>query len=307
MRMRTTFAAIMLAGLAGTALIVTSCSPDSTSPLAAPATDAAVSPQKLDDLRAKYGWVGQYHTDGLAFVYARLVQNRKSIHGKADACREAARALKEFHRTARKGDVPFGLVDPSISAEVCGTGGPGISRDMSIDPTAMRIRGDGLSLRANDYLNRIISAVEGATSMSGLMNDIYGIELEASYTLPESEAGAVSAIASIAYSSAEYWDRNLTDWVTLNPAELLYARSVDGSGNSAKAPSFSLTNPLGVLPPRWFSDPFVKNYLLVLGADVTAGARTAYLAWAAGPIGWEAAAASALWASATTALYLFFK
>lgn len=305
MRKRTTCVALMLATLAGTALIATSCTPDTTDPIAKPIDDATVALQKLEDLREKYGWVGKYHTDGLAYIYARLAKNKNAIRSKSDACREAARALKDFHRTARHGEVPSAFVDPSIFEEVCGVpiDANSISRNVSVSSSGTRVRSTELSAAANDYLNQITLAVDGATSRAGLFSSINAIELNAAGTLPESEAGAVEAVASIAFSSADYWEQNLSSWVTLSGvAPVAYSVFV----GTAKDPSRSLISPFGFLPPSWWSNAFLRGYLKVLGADVAAGARTAYMSWMAGPIGWDASAASALWASGTMAIGLLF-
>ena len=303
--MRTPYVANMLAVLACTALVAVSCSPDTTGPGVKQSAASGSSLQKLENLRAKYGWVGQYHTDGLAFIYARLVRNRKSIHNRADACREAAIALKEFHRTARHGEVPAGMVDPAISNEVCGEAAAdanlAVSRSVSVSTPGVQVRTTELSVTAGYYLDQLNTVVYAATSRSGLENDINRVEINAAAALPEYEAGAVAAVGSVALSSADYWAENLGYWVGFSTGTPSYSIGVQGA--KIESPSAYLTYGN---TPSWWNNKFVKGYLKVLGADVTAGGRTAFSTWMAGPVGWDAAAAAALWASSMMAISLLF-
>lgn len=307
MRTRFTYVALLLAIAAGTTLTVVSCAPDSTAPrVVTGAPDPLITHQKVEDLREKYGWIGKYHTDGLEYIYSQLVRNRKRLTSKAEVCKVAAKAVKEFHRTARHGDVPAGLVDPSLSAEVCAASqdlSP-ISRSLFANVTPGSVRAD-LSATAVGYMNQIAYLSENATSRTGLLNDIYSVESQSAAVLPEAEAGAVTAVASIAVSSMYYWEANLSSWTSVSGGtQIAYSRAAE-SGSPARSSS------VGALPDKvsatnWWSNPYIRGFGKVLGADALAGGRTIYTTWALGPISWDAAAASAVWGSTVTALALIF-
>jgi hypothetical protein len=302
MRKTLTYFAIV-ASVAAT-LTVVSCVPDSPSS-AASITDPKVAQQKLEDLQNTYGWIGKYHTDGLAYMYTQLTKdNKKKSH--ADLCRIAAKAVKEFNRQARHRDVPVGLVDPALTSEVCPADSDGLSETVMITPGQATQPRHALSSAAQNYINQIVGLANTLTTRSAYVNGILNIENQA-VGLPSDEAGAVIGVASVALSSLDYWEANLDAWVsipgtmatayTLSPFDMTAATL-----NSVSAPSFRPRYVGG----KWWQNPYVRGFGKVLAADGLAAARTIYLAWELGPIGWDAAAAAALWASGTTTLALLF-
>lgn len=299
MRTRNTYVALLLALAAGTALTIVSCTRDTTAPIqVAAAPDPQITNAKVEDLRQKYGWVGKYHTDGLAYVYTQLSKSDGKLRTRAGMCRLATKALKEFHQSARRGEVPTALMGPSFQNEAC------IS-DSEVAPIRQTVlalppgnqRRLDLSRAATNYMDRIGAVPYNSTSESDFISQVNAIEYQAAASLPESEAGAVSAVASVARSSVQYWKQNLGAWSTMPGAlPLAYSREVGGAPGQ----------PVAGYWPDWFSNPVASGFGKVLGADILAGARTFYLAWELGPVSWEAVAASALFASITTAIALLF-
>ena len=297
MRTRTAYVALLLALAAGTALTIVSCTPDATAPATvASSPDPAITQAKVADLRQKYGWIGDYHTDGLAYIYTQLSKKDGMTPTRADMCRRAVKALKEFHKSTRLAEVPISLMSDSFQREAClaeSEVAP-IRRSVFAYLPGLSPRSD-LSIAAVTYLDRLGAVPNNATSTYDFMNQVHAIESEAAANLPESEASAVTAVASVARSSATYWEQNLEAWMSLPGAfPVPYARDV---GEFDGRPLYSLL-------PSWWDHPTARGFRKVLGADIVSGARTAYLAWAAGPIGWEAVAASALFGSGSTAVAL---
>jgi hypothetical protein len=297
MRTRTTYVALLLALTAGTALTIVSCTPDATAPASVASTpDPTLTQAKVADLRQKYGWIGDYHTDGLAYIYAQLSKKDGRTPTRADMCRRAVKALKEFHKSTRFAEVPLSLMSESFQNEACFAESEvaPIRRSVFAYLPGLAQRSD-LSIAAVTYLDRLGAVPNNANSTYDFMDQVNAIESEAAATLTESEASAVTAVASVARSSATYWEQNLDAWMSLPGAlPMPYAQNVgefDG-------------RPLHSRLPSWWDHQTVRGFRKILGADIVSGARTAYLAWAAGPIGWEAVAASALFGSGTTAVAL---
>ncbi|MGK2961812.1 MAG: hypothetical protein ACSLFK_06635 [Gemmatimonadaceae bacterium] len=300
MRTRSAFITMLLA-VSGAAITAVACTPDATAPAAVDETRIATD-RKVQELRDRYGWVGQYHTDGLEYVFAELSKNRGKS-SRDHACRIAAKALKEFHRQARRGEVPFGLVDPAIEAETCGaeiTSG-GVSK--SIITGNPRVAADELLPLAVSYIDQVNQAVAGAVAAGvtreGLLNQLITIQYAAVANLPPDHAGAVVAVVSIALSSLDYWEANMHNWVSLDIAKQ-YSRAAGAGSLLPIAAIASFTR------PNWWSHPFVQGYIRVVSADVAGGARVLYTTWRLGPIGWDAAAAAALWSSVTMMMSLLF-
>lgn len=299
MRTRNTYVALLLALTAGTALTTVSCTRDATAPgSGGAASGPQVTQAKVEDLRQKYGWVGQYHTDGLAYVYTQLSKSEGKLKTRADMCRLATKALKEFHKSARQGDVPTALMGASFQNEACVSDSEVASVRQTILALPARIpRRLDLSRAATNYMDRIGALADNATSESDFIGQVNAIEYEAAARLPESEAGAVSAVASVARSSVQYWQQNLGAWSTMPGAlPLAYSRDVGGVP----------MQPVAGYWPDWWWNPAATGFRKVVGADILAGARTFYLAWELGPVSWEAVAASALFASITTAIALLY-
>ena len=271
------------------------CTPDATAPAHLDPERVAID-RKVDELKARYGWMGKYHTDGLEYVFAELNRVRGKP-AKYDFCRIAARAVKDFHRLARRGEVPFQFVDPGIESETCGAevGSTRLVKNVMVTPRAAT---HTLSPLATSYIDQVVTAIHSATSRQALVNQLLTIQYAAVTNLPFDEAGAVVATVSIAISSAEYWELYLERWINL-PGQIATPYS--------KA---SVLGPIAALFqwtwPTWWSHPFVANYRKVVAADAIAGLRVIYTTWRLGPIGWDAAAAAALYGSVTTALSLMF-
>lgn len=305
MRTRNTYVALLLALGAGTALTVVSCTPDTTAPRAtAAAPDPRITRQKVVDLRAKYGWTGKYHTDGLAYVYAQLAKSGKKLKGREDACRIATMAIREFHKSSRKVEIPMGMIGAAFDDGEC---------IPSADVAPIRgilVTGPGIETPRYDlsgatigYLDRLGAVPANSNSSFEYADQVTAIEFEAAATLPEGEAGAVTAVASVALSSDNYWDQNLQSWGELAGAlPLSYARNAGSAlQNVGLAPGKQR-----YVSHRWWGSPAVATFRRVLAADILAGSRTAFLAWVIGPVAVDAVAASALYGSATAAIIEFF-
>lgn len=299
MRTRTTYVAVLLAVTAGSALTIVSCTPDTTSPRSVVAADPQIVRAKVDDLRQKYSWIGKYHTDGLEYIYAELSKKDGRRPTRADMCRRAVKALKEFHKAARGSEVPAAFMEESFRRESCVSDSEtaSVRKSMLAYVPAMTAKYE-LSAAAASYIDRLAAVANNAGSLPDFVSQTNAIEAEAASTLSANEAAAIAGVASIARNSASYWEQNLTSWTSLPGAlPLPYTRNVgDFDGN-----------PVLTQWPSWWDHPTVKGFRKVLGADIVSGGRTAYIAWAAGPVGAEAVAASALFASGTTmvALLLF--
>jgi hypothetical protein len=300
MQTRTTSVALSLAVIAGVAILV-SCTPETTSPESAtPVSDAAVTRQKVEDLRSKYNWIGQYHSDGLAYIYSQLAKGKGKSRSKADLCRIAAKALKDFHKANFKHDVQGPLVDPSLMAESCvdAQGSRTISRTVLAGSMPGTVRND-LSPAAASYLDQMSYLTNFANSRTEFFDGIYSIEAQAANTLSPSEAGAVAAVGSIARSSADYWDANLTSWTGFVDQTAI-AYSITG-GPGTNGVSSIVT---GAQTPVFGWRDGAKALGKVIAADIVSGARTVFTSWFVGPIAWEVAGANALWGSAVAGLAL---
>lgn len=290
----------ILASTAGAALISASCASDG--PPTAPAkTDIAVAQSKLQDLHDKYDWIGQYHTDGLGYVYAQLTKGKPKSH--ADICRIAAKATKEFHKMARTGSVPAGLVDPSLNNEVCPDDFGSVGKTVIFSGTNPSPRSE-LSAAAMNLMDQIVNITSSSTSRYAYVTGVQNVEAQAVY-LPSDEAGAVIAVGSVALSSVDYWEANLGNWVSI-PTSLPAAYSLSALDMSGAMVS-SVAAP--TLAPRfapWWQSSSARGFGRVLAADAGAAVRSAYISWMLGPIGVDAMVANALWASTAAAISLLF-
>lgn len=285
----TTFLALSLS-----AFSLSACSNDPTAPALGP--ERVALDRKVQELKDRYGWMGEYHTDGLEYVYAELSMTRGK-KTQADFCRVAAKAVKEFHRQAGKGEIPFELVDPAIADESCGREmGGRLGKNVLVG--SPRLMTDELAPLTVSYVDQIEQTINAATSRSGLQSSLGDIQYSAAANLPEDQAGVVVAVASIANSSIDYWEVNLDKWIDLNTIATPYAR--EGSMNPIEIAPASYT------PPKWWSNPFVQGFRKVLAADALGGARVLYTTWRLGPIGWDAAAAAAVFSSVTMTGSLLF-
>jgi hypothetical protein len=295
---------LILAVMAGAAVVSASCASDGP-PTAPLRQEPRVVLSKLDDVHNKFDWIGKYHTDGLAYVYSQLAKGDGKPRTQKEMCKIAAKATKEFHKAQRHGDVPAGLVDPALVNDVCPDDSGGkTSKNVVVFVPTLKTE---LSASAVSLIDQITYLTSTATSRSALVNGVLSIESQAAY-LPANDAGAVIAVGSVAISSVDYWQSNLSSWVSL-PASTATAYSLSAL-DMTSATVGSITAP--IVGPRfsggndWWQNPFVKGFAKVLLADALAAARTIYATWYLGPIGWDAAAASALFASSAAAIALLF-
>jgi hypothetical protein len=293
---------LILAVTAGAALTAYGCASDEPSTAPNAAAETRVVQTKLQDVHAKYDWIGKYHTDGLAYVYSQLAKGNGKPRTRAEICRVAVKATKDFHKAQGRGEVPTGLMDPSLVSGVCPDETGKTSKTILVSGATRKTE---LSAGGVSLIDQITTLTNTATSRTELINGVLNIESQAAY-LPPEEAGAVIAVGSIAISSVDYWEANLSAWVaipvvkataySLSPLEMTAATVV-----STAAP---------IVGPRygagWWQSPTVRQLRTVLSADAIAGARSIYSSWLLGPVGWDAAAAAALVSSVITALSLLF-
>lgn len=286
----------ILAVIAGASLF-SACASDRP-PTAPVKVDAALTQQKLQDLHDKYDWIGQYHTDGLAYMYKELAKGSKKPRSHAELCKIAAKATKEFHKMARKGDVPVNAEDPALLAEVCPSEG-GVNATILVAPNGLPSARADLSPGATNLIDQITSIANTATSRAAYVNGVQNAEAQAVY-LPSDEAAAVIGVGSVALSSLDYWEVNLDVWKGINGPVAAYSVS---ARDMASATVMSIA--ASTITPRYAGGP--GSYAAkVLGADALAAARSIIVSWFLGPIAWEAAAANAVFASGAAAIALLF-
>src|SRR5688500_2732418 len=180
-----TFLALSLSALA-----LTACSGDATAPALDP--ERVALDRKVQELKDRYGWLGKYHTDGLEYVYGDLSLTRGK-RTQTDFCRVAAKAVKDFHRHAGKGEIPFELVDPAIAGETCGREmGDGVGKSVLVGTP--RLAMDELEPLTLSYVDQIEQAINAATSRSALLSSLLDIQYAAVANLPEDQAGVVVAV-----------------------------------------------------------------------------------------------------------------
>lgn len=298
----------ILAGIAAATLVAESCAPDgpSTAPVR---QDPHVAQQKLQNLRDKYGWIGKYHTDGLGYMYAQLSKGNGKPRSRAEVCKIAAKATKEFHKSARHGDIPEAFVDASLMNEACPVDGEEGKTSKTSKTILTGVGGissprSELSEEASNYINQIVAISGNSTSRYALESGVQSIESQAT-SLPGDEAGAVEVVASVALSSVDYWEANLDSWVSL-PGARPIAYSLSPLDMTAATVGTIAAPALNPRYGKWWQNPYVKGFGKVLAADASAAARSMFMAWQIGPVVFDVAAASALWASGTTAVILIF-
>lgn len=297
---------LILAAMAGAAVVSASCASDgpSTAP-DAQTRSSRVAQDKLKDAHDKFDWIGKYHTDGLAYIYSQLAKGSGKPRSKQETCRIIAKATKEFHKAQRHTDVPAAFADPALVNEVCP------SDDGAKPSTTVLVSGQtrktDLSAGAVNLIDQITYVTATATSRSVLLSGVLDIESQAASLSPD-DLGAVVAVGSVALSSMDYWEANLSSWGTLPGMATAYSLSpVDVTAATVGSMTTPLQGPRFFTgrAPGWWQNPFVSGFKKVLIADALAAARVIYSTWYMGPIGWDAAASAALFSSATTAFALF--
>jgi hypothetical protein len=286
------FSCLVLA-IAATAV---SCSKDSTAP--EQSVTAVASPrlaqQTVEDLQAQYGWMGRFHTEGLEYVYGKLSQSPRA--SKAEKCRIAVQAIKEFARTFSKGPGFQGIATGPDVGDACSASSQfSASRQLQVGATPQQLKPrTAISTQASSLLYQIQGVFDLNLSLSATEGTIYYLERVAAGTLIPSEAGAVIGVGSIAISSTEYWNANLNLWqsggVSIATA---YNRLSSGTQPAASV--------LGTPPvaPRYGLSATGKR---ILKADVSAAVSSLLRGWFLGAVDLEVAAYSATVASAIAAI-----
>lgn len=277
--------------LAATAV---ACSENSTSPrFAAQVGDAPQSRLTMQELQDRYGWMGRYHTQALTYIYSKLSEGKLRL-SKSDKCRIATNALKEFDRTFSKDAVSKGLRDDFLPADLCADAGQ-VSASMQSDafPTGISPRA-AMSTLATSLLQQIENLFDTDASLSSIKSSIYSIESTAAAKLVASEAGAVVGAGSIAISSADYWNANLSLWqssgITI-PAQ--YNRLDTAPGIAA----IVLAAPANA--PRYGLSALGKR---IMKADVYAAVGSLVTSWWMGALDVEVSAVRGAAASALAAI-----
>lgn len=196
--------------LASTATIV-SCSKDATAPVRQSTLAGAQPDQQKSQEQERYKRAGKYHTDALAYVYSKLAQANKR-GTKTEKCRVAIAALKDFDKSFRKaaGSTPLSVAFPSddVCAPVGATGDIAAFGAQSGPSFA----GSRFSPLAGSMLEQIQNVSSYSTSSSSIASSVTAIQNSAAARLNPAEAGAVTALGSVAISSAEYWNANADKW-----------------------------------------------------------------------------------------------
>lgn len=288
----------LLLAVAATAV---SCSKESTAPTNSmtAATSAHVTQQKLEDLQAEYGWMGRFHTEGLAYIYTKLSESPRA--SRADKCRIVANALREFARNFSKGPGSKGIAAGVVFEQPCDRSSQlSINQQLQADinPEGLRPRG-ALSSAAVSLMDRMVSVFDSDASFSSTKAAIYNLQSIAAASLPAAEAGPVIGLGSIAISSANYWEVNYGVWSGNSLLQGAYSRLAPAPSPVATI----LTGPSSGRP-RFGLSPFSKG---VLKSDVSTGARILVAGALAGVFDLEAAAFGATGASAWTAITTFWK
>lgn len=268
--------------LALTATVV-SCSKDATAPQRQSAS-AQVTQQKTPDAQEQYKSAGKYHTDGLNYVYSKLAQaNKRST--KAEKCRVAIAALKEFDKSFRKDARSTAFV----SDDVCGAQGATGDIPAFGGEAGPSAAGAGFSPLAASMLDQIRNVTSTHSSSASVVATVTGVENSAAAKLNPAEAGAVTALGSVAISSAEYWEANAEKWRGLSPTPGGIRRQIVTTGADGAKSSGVLARPRTSLSADCCGG--------IAAADITTFVSSLIQGWFLGPIDWEQAAYRATVAS----------
>lgn len=182
---------------------------------------------RLVKLHEERDWIGQFHNDALAYVFAKLHRIPAKGKNQRSVCEAARAAYAEFHKNRRGKDVPA-AVDAEFES-FC-TGGSSSSSFARIVSAPTRPAADELSATAQAFIGQIYPAIDASTSFPDLASRINSIEADAVGSLSYDEAGAVVTAGEVALSSATYWAYNLPSWIPFtNSADytvLLASRSI---------------------------------------------------------------------------------
>lgn len=281
---------------AGVAVAAVSCTETATSPRSPGAThDTKRTTEKnVDELRAMYGWPGDFHTRALEHAYRQLVTHDARSLSTAAKCRLAEAALKDFTKSYRLKGRPLSVSDVSLAGTPCdegvkkqiigwfGRAAVPRSNDMSPDATAL--------------LAQVETAADSDGSVESIRSAINAIQNTAAASLGELEAGAVISAGQVAISSVEYWDANLAAWDAGIGGDLPVAYS-RATGNP-RVGRVVVTMPRA--PARSGGDSRAKR---IIKADITGFVTHVIYTWWMGPVAWEAAAVRGAAGSLVAAIY----
>jgi hypothetical protein len=274
--------------LALTATVV-SCSKDSTAPQSSASAGAHAAQQKSQDSQESSKWAGKYHTDGLTYVYSKLAQaNKRGTKG--EKCRVAIAALKEFDKSFRKDAKSTAFV----SDDVCGA--PGATGDLPQfgEESVSSFAGTGFSPAAASMLDEIRNVTNAHDSRSSVVSTVTGVQSSAAAKLNPAEAGAVTALGSVAISSAEYWDANADKWRGLSPIPGGIRKQINTSATDGSKSAGLFSRPRASISSDCCGG--------IASADITAFASALLQGWFLGPFDLEQAAYRATVASIIAAL-----
>lgn len=269
------FGALVL-GLTAT---VVGCSKDSTAPQGSAAHPAQ---QKTSESQDSYKRAGKYHTEGLAYVYSKLAQTNKRST-KAEKCRVAIAALKEFDRAYRNGK-SSGFVSDDVCGLVDATGDLPAFGEQSV-PSYVN---SGFSPQAASMLDEIRN-VGSHSSSASVASTVTRVQNSAAAKLNPAEAGAVTALGSVAISSAEYWEANADKWRGLSSAPGVIRKQIITTGTEGAKPGGFLARPRASLSADCCGG--------IATADITAFISAILQGWFAGIFDLEQAAMRATVAS----------
>lgn len=167
--------------------------------------------------------IGEIHNEAMEAVYHALA--RANRNGKLTAkagCEIARNALRTFFREKGllQGAAHQFRMDNGLRNAGCKDTSGGVDRmgtaSYEYASPYEAISQSGLSTAAQNYLYQISDAVSYGSSTAAIQSQIWSIEQQALGALTSAEAQIVSATASVAASSIEYWDANFESWYYAN-------------------------------------------------------------------------------------------
>ena len=279
---------------AGLAVAAASCTDTATSPPSDGAAGGVTAEQKLNYLREKYGWAGDYHTRALEHAYRQLRAHDARKLSAASKCKVAEAALRDFTSAYRVNGRSLSATDVSLAGTACDRSVKKQIVDIAQHSASPRM--NELSATASSLLAQVESMAESEASVPAIRAAIQDIQNTASASLSDAEAGTVIAAGEIAISSVEYWNASAPAWEEGIGGDLplAYSRAV-ANGDVAK----TLVAAPGAIA-RSGSESRTRR---IIKADVTAFVVTIVTTWWAGPVGWEAAAIRAAGSSLVAGLF----
>jgi len=279
---------------AGLAVAAASCTDTATSPPSDGAAGGVTAEKKLNDLREKYGWTGDYHTRALEHAYRQLRTHDARKLSAALKCKVAEAALRDFTSAYRVNGRSLSATDVSLAGTACDRNVKKQIVDGAQHSASPRM--NELSATASSLLAQVESMAESEASVPAIRAAIQDIQNTASASLSDAEAGTVIAAGEIAISSVEYWNANAPAWEEGIGGDLppSYSRTV-ANGDVAK----TLVAAPGAIA-RSGSESRTRR---IIKADVTAFLVTIVTTWWAGPVGWDAAAIRAAGSSLVAGLF----